>query len=140
MRRLAIRLRRVRVCCGDWKRVLGPAATTCIGVTGVFLDPPYGEAAGRDPQLYSHDSLSVASDVRAWCLENGDDPKLRIALCGYEGEHDMPPSWQCVPWAASGGYGKGAAAANRYRERIWFSPHCEPVIPAQGSLFDARNG
>jgi site-specific DNA-adenine methylase len=39
--RSTARLRRVRVCCGDWTRVLGRSATECIGVTGVFLDPPY---------------------------------------------------------------------------------------------------
>jgi DNA adenine methylase len=37
---LAARLRRVRVCCGDWMRILGPSATTKIGTTAVFLDPP----------------------------------------------------------------------------------------------------
>lgn len=30
---LAQRLRRVRVCCGDWMRILGPSATVKIGVT-----------------------------------------------------------------------------------------------------------
>ena len=38
---LSDRLRRVRVCCGDWKRILGPAPTTCIGTTAVFLDGNY---------------------------------------------------------------------------------------------------
>ena len=37
---LAARLRRVRVCCGDWRRILTPSVTTYIGLTGVFLDPP----------------------------------------------------------------------------------------------------
>ena len=36
------RLRGVRVACGDWKRVLGDSVTVKHGVTGVFLDPPYG--------------------------------------------------------------------------------------------------
>jgi hypothetical protein len=52
---------------------------------------------------------------------------MRIALCGYEGEHEMPDSWECVPWKARGGYssqGENAARENTYRERIWFSPHC----------------
>jgi len=134
---LAERLRRVRVCCGDWTRVLGPSATVHIGVTGVFLDPPY-LADFRDPSLYGTESADVAHRVREWALEHGDNPKLRIALCGYEGEHQMPKSWQCVAWKASGGY---AAAAghheNSARERIWFSPHCA-AARAQGSLFDVR--
>lgn len=39
MESLSERLRRVRVCCGDWSRVCGPTPTYKIGLTGVFLDP-----------------------------------------------------------------------------------------------------
>jgi hypothetical protein len=28
----------------------------------------------RDEGLYAQDSLTIAADVRAWCLEHGDDP------------------------------------------------------------------
>lgn len=90
------RLRRVRVCCGDWSRVCTPAVTTSHGLTAVFLDPPYADTAGRDADLYRRDSLSVAHDVRRWAVEHGDDPRMRIALCGYEGEHEMPDSWECM--------------------------------------------
>lgn len=132
---LADRLRRVRVCCGDWRRVLGRSATECIGVTGVFLDPPYGLEAGRDPSLYAEESLSVAADVREWALEHGSNKKLLIALCGYEGEHDMPKSWQCVEWKAAGGYaGAAGNVKNAGRERIWFSPHCARAAD-QAQLF-----
>jgi site-specific DNA-adenine methylase len=125
MEALADRLRRVRVCCGDWKRVLGPSSTEKIGVTGIFLDPPYSTGADRDPSLYNHDDLEVAHAVREWALANGDNPKLRIALAGYEGEHKMPESWRVVSWKANGGYAASAGnTANSYRERIWFSPHC----------------
>ena len=66
----------------------------------------------------------MSAGVRAWALEHGDDPKLRIALCGYDGEHDMPQSWDCVAWTAGGGYGRSQRGkSNRHRERIWFSPH-----------------
>lgn len=134
---LQARLRRVRVCCGDWKRVLGRSPTECIGVTGVFLDPPYSAAAGRDGRLYNHDDLSVAHLVREWALEHGDNPKLRIALCGYEGEHVMPETWQCVAWKANGGYASSAGNhENAHRERIWFSPACMPVVKRQSSLFE----
>ncbi len=120
------RLRRVRVCCGDWKRILGPSPTTCIGLTGVFLDPPYSKEAGRDA-VYNNDDFKVAHDVREWALAHGDDPKLRIAVCGYDGEHHMPDTWECVAWNANGGYGNqgaGRGRVNSGRERIWFSPHC----------------
>jgi hypothetical protein len=124
---LADRLARVRVCCGDWKRVCGPTPTVKQGLTGVFLDPPYADTAERDPHIYRVDSESVAHDVRRWALEHGDDPRLRIALCGYEGEHTMPRSWACVPWKALGGYkfkAAGRGSANSHRERIWFSKSC----------------
>jgi len=123
---LAARLRCVRVCCGDWSRICGPSPTVKLGVTGVFLDPPYGEAAER-VTIYSEDSMTVAEDVRAWAVEHGDDRHMRIALCGYEGEHAMPGDWECVPWKTKGGYGSqgtGRGRENAGRERIWFSPHC----------------
>ncbi len=124
MRALSSRLRRVRVCCGDWSRILGRSPTECVGTTAVLLDPPY--ATDRD-MVYSEDSGTVALAVREWALANGDNRKLRIALCGLEGEHDMPPDWVCVPWKANGGYGNtadGRGRANSFKERIWFSPHC----------------
>ena len=125
---LSNRLRDVRVCCGDWFRVMGESVTVKHpGITGVFLDPPYADTAGRDTSLYACDSLTVAHDVREWCLANGDNPRLRIALCGYEGEHAMPESWTCIPWKAHGGFGNQGQAAGRenaHKERIWFSPAC----------------
>ncbi len=127
MRQLAERLRKVRVCCGDWSRVCGPSVTIKHGITGVFLDPPYADEAERTDDLYAQDSGSVAHAVREWALEWGDHPDARIALCGYEGEHSMPESWDCLEWKARGGYGSqgtGAGRENSNRERIWFSPHC----------------
>lgn len=124
---LADRLRRVRVCCGDWSRVCGPTPTIKQGLTGVFLDPPYADEADRKDGLYAVDSLTVAHQVREWAIENGDDPKMRIALCGYDGEHSMPDDWSVVAWKAKGGYGSqsnGKGRENSGRERIWFSPHC----------------
>jgi site-specific DNA-adenine methylase len=128
------RMRRVRVCSGDWSRVCGPTPTFKQGLTGVFLDPPYSGDAGRDNEIYTEEDLNVAADVRAWCLENGSNPEMRIALCGYEGEHEMPDDWECFQWKAQGGYGSrsGKGLENRHRERIWFSPHC---IRPQDYLF-----
>ena len=130
---LAARLRRVRVCCGDWSRILGPSPTVKLGTTGVFLDPPYSAEAGRDMNIYREDSGDVAHAVREWALANGDNPELRIALCGYAGEHAMLPEWECFAWKAHGGYaqlGDGQGKENARRERIWFSPHClsEPLF------------
>ncbi len=124
---LSSRLRRVRVCCGDWSRVLGDSVTVKHGMTAVFLDPPYGGEVERNGTLYAEDSLTVAAQVCEWAIANGENPLLRIALCGYEGEHAMPGDWECVPWKASGGYGSqatGTARENSHRERVWFSPAC----------------
>jgi len=136
MNELAERLRRVRVCCGDWSRVCGPTPTVKLGLTGVFLDPPYADAADRTDALYSSDSLTVANEVREWAIAQGDDPRIRIALCGYEGEHTMPESWECIEWKARGGYGsqgENQARENSAKERIWFSPHC--ISGRQANLF-----
>ena len=128
---LAARFRRVRVCCGDWRRVLGPTPTEHNGTTAIILDPPYGVAANRDKNLYRMDSLTVANEVCTWAIENGDNPKLRIALFGYEDEHSqaMPGDWQVISWQTQGGYSAQNPNSNdnNKKERIWFSPHCLTV-------------
>lgn len=131
MRVLSDRLRRVRVCSGDWSRVVGPSVTTIHGLTAVFLDPPYSDEV-RDRNIYAIEDGSVAAEVRAWAIEHGENPQMRIALCGFDHEHGdyMPPNWTAVRWTRQGGYaalGSGRGRANRVREVIWFSPHCLPV-------------
>lgn len=127
--RLSNRLRHVRVCCGDWRRVLGDSVTIHkAAVTGILLDPPYSHSE-RDKDLYAEDARWVATEVREWCLEHGDDPRLRIALCGLEGEHTIieEHGWTVETWQANGGYGNrngGDMNGNKHRERIWFSPAC----------------
>jgi DNA adenine methylase len=123
---LSERLRKVRVACGEWDRVLGESVTVKHGLTAVLLDPPYDE--GEHDVKYAADSGgSVSAAVREWAIANGENRLLRIALCGYEGEHAMPASWESVAWKAQGGYGSqsdGRGRDNAKRERIWFSPHC----------------
>jgi hypothetical protein len=141
MRALADRLRRVRVCCGDWSRVCGPTPTTKLGLTAVFLDPPYADTAGRDGDLYRMDCLKVAHAAREWAVMHGDDPMMRICLAGYEGEHAMPDIWECVAWKARGGYSsqrKARDATNPARERLWFSPSClrDDPMPLLSGLTD----
>jgi DNA adenine methylase len=129
-RALSARLRRVRVCSGDWSRVVTPSALapSVGGVRGIFLDPPYG-TEDRD-ECYAHDSFDVAANVRAWCVENGSDPQKRIAICGYSGEgHEALTAlgWTEYAWSAHGGMSadKGnGSGGNNDRERIWFSPAC----------------
>ena len=127
---IADRLRGVRVCCGDWTRVVGPSPTHRLGMTGVLLDPPY-DVEGTD---YGQGRTDISTAVREWAIANGDNRLLRIALCGYEDEGHtdaMPPSWTCVAWKAGGGYNNLGDGENRKRERIWFSPAC---VRQQGEL------
>jgi hypothetical protein len=136
MRALANRLRYVRVCCGDWARVCGPTPTVKQGLTAVFLDPPYSQEE-RAAGCYSVDTPGLSADVRAWALERGSDPLMRIALCGYDTEHEMP-GWAVLPWKTQGGYGwqgDGRGRENAERETVWFSPHC--LRGSQRGLFDA---
>jgi DNA adenine methylase len=71
---------------------------TAHGMTpcGVLLDPPYAHDR-REKRLYREDARRAVGAVRAWAIENGEHPALRIALCGWEGEHEMPRGWTCVP-------------------------------------------
>ena len=71
---LALRLERVRVMSGDWSRVSSETVTTKLGAAAMFLDPPY---LYNCTASYNHND-DVRSDVRAYCLERGKDPDMRI--------------------------------------------------------------
>lgn len=141
--RLQDRLRPVRVCCGDWIRVCGSrSVTTRIGMTGIFFDPPYkvkiDGKKSRAAALYGTEGHTVADDVRAYCVKHGNNPMLRIALCGLEGEHNEleEHGWDKHAWKAQGGYGnRRKGNDNNERERIWFSPHCIKPQTSLGGLF-----
>jgi DNA adenine methylase len=120
---LADQLKGARVTCGDWERVCSPPTMTRNGVCGVLLDPPYSTT---EP-VYAQDGREISAVVREWCVANQDNPRLRIALCGHAGEHELP-GWDCMQWQSGGGY-QGADD----RERIWFSPAC---LRRERELFD----
>jgi len=142
---LAARLRYVRVCCGDWKRVVTEGAMAHGDIIGVFLDPPY-DVSMRDGGCYNTDAEhgNVSGEVREWAIANGDNPRLRIALCGYAGEHEMPDTWREYAWKANASYqhrnSDGANKVNRELERIWFSRHCLTEKPAMQNFFDLLEG
>lgn len=136
---LAERLRDVRVACGDWCRVVSRTMVdqSSVGLSpcAVFLDPPYGRAK-RHGRIYRHDD-DVADAVVAWAFAHGDDPQLRIALCGYDGTHSPPPGWTAHRWRAKGGYGNqgtGRGRDNANREVVWFSPGCLPPAVREGII------
>ena len=91
----------------------------------------------RSNHIYTTDT-DCSGAVREWALENGDNPLYRITLCGYEGEHDMPDTWECVEWKAYGGYANlsnSRGKENAHRERLWFSKYCiKPSKKRQGVL------
>lgn len=69
-------------------------------------------------------SAQLAADVRRWAIENGDNPELRIALCGYE-PLSMPEGWRALRWSAPKGYQGAETAENRHREIVWFNWNCQ---------------
>lgn len=129
-KKLQQRTRRVRITCGDWKKILTPAITfsnkgiSKNDITGIFLDPPY-DLSNRD-KVYKEDS-QIYDSVCQWTVDNGDNPKLRIVVCGYDGSYQFPDSWKEISWKANGGManlGNDRGKENSSKERIYFSPHC----------------
>ena len=92
-------------------------------MTGVLLDPPY--TAGNQQYSTGGTKTDIAAETRKWAIDNGDNPTLRIALCGLDGEHEMPPGWKAVKWHAGKGMAlSDKAKSDRGKETIWFSKHC----------------
>lgn len=118
--RFTKRLERVRITCGDWRRVLQPSVIRPgAGATGILLDPPYSVGA----ENYAIGWDQVAAEVRAWCQTA--DPALRIVLCGYDHEHDdlLVMGWRKQQGRA-GGSGYGVDRFQSRREQLWISPAC----------------
>ena len=133
---LQARMRDVRVACGDWSRVVKDSVTTRHGLTGVFLDPPYTKGA----MDYAAGGVggALADQVRAWCIANGANKKLRIVLCGHAGEHDevLEHGWHIREWTARKGYAATEEAIeNSASETLWCSPACIPEQKAQFDIF-----
>lgn len=121
MTALADAIRGARITCGDWARIVTPSVTTKHGVTAVILDPPYGE--GEMDYSAGGNTTNIAADVWRWAVDNGDNPLLRIAVCGYEDGRAVPPGWSTLNWKARKGY--QTDVRNSHREVVWLSPHCE---------------
>lgn len=125
---LSLRLRCVKVVCGDWSRVCGGNWQDSKLPCGIFFDPPYSDEK-RKNNIYSVDSMTVAHEVREWAKKRGDNENYRIIIAGYDGEHDelLNYGWTVESWKANGGYGNqgnGQGKENAKRERLWLSPYC----------------
>jgi DNA adenine methylase len=130
--KLQQRLRQVRVCCGDWKRIITPSVTySNVGIspqdfTAVVLDPPYS-LEHRD-KVYQDDT-DIFHEVCQWAIDNGDRPQMRIVVCGYQGDITFPSTWKEYAWQGSGMGNRvdDRGKSNSKREMLWFSPHCLEV-------------
>ena len=135
MGQLADRLRRVRITCGSWERVVKPSVTRSgtggDGTRAIFLDPPYATSG----DLYAHVDADVGLAVRKWCATAPRE--LRVILCGYDTEHDalLACGWSVTEGKAGGGAGYSANSLNGRRERLWLSPAC--IGSEQPDLFNS---
>lgn len=119
---LADRLRHVRVYAADWTTCLTPAVRSLAppSDTAVFLDPPYAsDGINVDPYRAAVDIDAV---VR-WAREHGD--AIRIVLCGYHGDYDLP-GWRTIRWSNTKGLTR--SGQNRRRETLYISPQCMPGL------------
>ena len=137
------RLQRVQVMNGDFERCLTVGTTWKeFKRVGVLLDPPYSQQL-RSRMLYPtdlgiDDPLRQEPAIRAyqWALENGNNPRLRIALCGLSGEHEMPDGWSVYEWTNRCGYSSIGGEGRTSDEVIWFSPHCSSKKFTQPTIFE----
>lgn len=124
MQALSVRLRDVRITCGDWKRVVTPSVIRATrggdGSVGILLDPPY--TTGAD--LYGHVDADVSHAVREWCRTA--NASLRIVLCGFEDDHEalLADGWRKVQGKSGSASGYSTDPKAHKRERLWLSPAC----------------
>lgn len=132
--KLQNRLRRVRVCCGDWEKLISPSITfkskalSSKDITGVFLDPPYNQT--NRTKIYKEDN-NIFLNVYNWAIQNESNSKLRIAICGYEDDYMFPSTWTKYSWAANGGMsslGNAQGKINSKKETIWFNSNCLEIL------------
>jgi len=130
---LQTRMKKVRVCNNDWEKIVTPSVTyknksiTQKGITAVFLDPPY-ILENREDKLYRVET-NVFADVCNWAIDNSSNAKMRIAVCGYEGDFEFPSTWESFNWKTTGGFSSFSkdeqrGKDNSKKETIWFNPNC----------------
>ena len=124
------RLASARILCGDWSRTVSSYSdTTRNGLTGVYLDPPYGESGiDVDYAVGGNQNSDILDGVLAWAFEHGDNPEMRIIISKYDATPNLPEGWVEISKKANKGYG---SVDNAKRERMLISPHCN----TQNTLF-----
>ena len=133
---LSERLRRVRITCGDWRRVITPSVVERHGRAAVLFDPPYPEGwsvtdayAGQTEhaEVIWQQVIDAAIDLNA--------RGVRVIVCGYAGLWQPPEGWTERKWIARKGYAADGGERQR-REVLWCSPNCKDDVQ-QMSLFGA---
>lgn len=124
---LSERLRRVRVCNGDFARVLSDSVLRGglkRPTVGVLLDPPY-PAGAQQAGFYAGQDGAHADEAWsraiAWAEANGVRSNLRIVVCGYEGMWSPPDGWTVRTWRNTAGY---RGSKGQRQEVLWCSPFC----------------
>lgn len=110
-----------RILCGDWSRVFTKSEhDSCNGVKGVFFDPPYD---GHENFYSKKTDKNVVNKVRTWCKKFGARDDFRIAISGYNTDHDelLEHGWFKKSIGKQCGMKKDS---NKKIEYIWCSPLC----------------
>ena len=82
----------------------------------VFLDPPY---KSRWQGIYKGQVPQVAHDSYAWAVQNGDNPRLRVAYCCGSDDFECPDGWTTI-----GPHQYPGCRNENEGEVIYFSPAC----------------
>ena len=133
---LAGRLQRVRITCGDWRRVLTPSASSAgtggDGARAILLDPPYATSG----HFYAEGGADISAAVRNWCATSITDQ--RVVLCGYDAEHDdlLEHGWSVIAGKSGSGSGYSKRPDNGRRERLWLSPACITAATDSAPMLD----
>jgi hypothetical protein len=101
---LSERLRNVQVFWNDFEVVAGNRKDQSPSALSAFFSTRPTRATCGDFD-YDTDGADVWHRAARWAVANGDNPKLRIAVCGYnDAESDalFPTNWARFIWSRSG--------------------------------------
>lgn len=113
LREASARLQRAELQCQPYKAFLATTRLASPTVNAVFLDPPYEgyqHLYTVTNRLQRHDYAGL----NQWCIDYGEKPNFRVAICGYPTDYSFPGTWDVFEWYNS----------QKHLEYIWFSPHC----------------
>ena len=110
------RMANVRIMCRDYQELLVDSEINEAkgNVASILVDPPYKANA----EMYAKEFRTTPFDYDALlqrCIELGSRDNVRIALCGYSGDYDMPDDWTIERWHPQ----------EDSLERVWYSPGCK---------------